>query len=111
MSDITKILGERIRIYRTRKKLSQEKLGEMSDTHDKYIGQLERGEKNATLVVITKIAKALDLPLEVLFENIIVGSTANETAKECYNLFITMSEKEQKVLLELVRKAVEYKRV
>ena len=49
MSDIAKILGQRIRNYRTSKGLSQEKLAELSGCHPTYIGQLERGEKNATV--------------------------------------------------------------
>ena len=49
MSDIAKTIGQRIRNYRTQKGLSQEKLAELSGCHATYIGQLERGEKNATL--------------------------------------------------------------
>ena len=49
MSDIAKIIGQRIRNYRTQKGLSQEKLAELAGCHPTYIGQLERGEKNATL--------------------------------------------------------------
>ena len=110
MSDMAKIIGERIRMYRQRKNLSQDALGEIADTHGKYIGQLERGEKNATLESVAKIAKALDLPFEVLFENIITGETENKTAKECYNLLTAMSEKEQRAMLELMKKAIEYRK-
>ena len=45
MSDIAKIIGQRIRNYRTQKGLSQEKLAELAGCHPTYIGQLERGEK------------------------------------------------------------------
>ena len=49
MSEIAKAVGQRIRNYRTRAGFSQEKLAEMSGCHPTYIGQLERGEKNATI--------------------------------------------------------------
>ena len=49
MSDIAKILGQRIRNHRTAKGLSQERLAELSGCHPTYIGQIERGEKNATI--------------------------------------------------------------
>ena len=49
MSEISKLIGQRIRNYRTQQKLSQEKLAELCGCHPTYIGQVERGEKNATL--------------------------------------------------------------
>ena len=61
MSDIAKIIGQRIRNYRTQKGLSQEKLAELAGCHPTYIGQLERGEKNATLGSVEKIASAMDI--------------------------------------------------
>ena len=68
MGDIAKILGQRIRNYRTEKGLSQEKLAELSGCHHTYVGQLERGEKNATIESIEKIASALKVSLSSLFE-------------------------------------------
>ena len=111
MPDIANIIGERIRMYRTRKKLSQETLGEMADLAGAYIGQLERGEKNATLGSIEKVARALNLPFEVLFENIIGGDTQSEIPRKCYNLLIPLSPKEQKAMLNLIEKAMEYRNV
>ena len=46
---IAKIIGDRIRAYRNQKGWSQEYLAEKADVHHTYIGQLERGEKNATI--------------------------------------------------------------
>lgn len=68
MSEIAKIIGQRVRNYRTEKGLSQEKLAEMSGCHPTYIGQVERGEKNATLESIEKIASAMDVPLSKLLK-------------------------------------------
>ena len=70
MSEISKFIGQRIRNYRTQQKLSQEKLAELSGCHPTYIGQVERGEKNATLESIEKIASALNIPLSRLFEKL-----------------------------------------
>ena len=68
MSDIAKAVGQRIRNYRTKKGLSQEKLAELSGCHPTYIGQLERGEKNATLESIEWITAALGITLSKLFD-------------------------------------------
>ena len=70
MSDIVKAVGQRIRNYRTQKGLSQEKLAELSSCHPTYIGQLERGEKNATLESIERITAALGISLSKLFEKL-----------------------------------------
>lgn len=70
MSEIAKFIGQRIRNYRTQRGLSQEKLAELSGCHPTYIGQVERGEKNATLESIEKIASALNVPLSQLFEKL-----------------------------------------
>jgi transcriptional regulator with XRE-family HTH domain len=70
MSDIAKTIGQRIRNYRTQKGLSQEKLAELSGCHATYIGQLERGEKNATLESIERVTSALGVSLSRLFEKL-----------------------------------------
>lgn len=70
MSDLSKVIGQRIRNYRTEKKLSQENLAELCGCHPTYIGQVERGEKNATLESIEKIASALNISLSTLFEKL-----------------------------------------
>ena len=70
MENIKFIIGQRIRNYRIQKNLSQEQLSELASCHPTYIGQLERGEKNATLESIQKVAQALDIPLSQLFEKI-----------------------------------------
>jgi len=111
MKDIASIVGERIRAYRKNAGLTQEKLAEKADIHHTYVGQLERGEKNATLETIEKVAGALNLPLEVLFEAIVSGETDNAIAKEAYDLITSFSEKEQQTLLDLIKKAVEYKSI
>jgi len=59
--------GKRVRELRLERKLSQEKLAELADLHRTYIGMIERGEKNITLVNIEKIAEALNIKIEDMF--------------------------------------------
>ncbi len=57
--DPRKLLGQQVRDLRLAKGLSQEKLAELADVHRNYIGMIERGQKNAGVVSIVKIAHAL----------------------------------------------------
>lgn len=55
------IFGERVRAVRRNQGLSQEELAAKADLHRTYIGMIERGEKNITLLNILKIARALNV--------------------------------------------------
>ena len=63
MSDITTIVGQRIRTRRQQLGYSQELASEKAGLHPTYIGQVERGEKNLTIKSIEKICIALDYPI------------------------------------------------
>ena len=108
MSDIAKIIGQRIRNYRTQKGLSQEKLAELAGCHPTYIGQLERGEKNATLESVEKIASAMDISLSELFDKLGKSSGDNIAAK-CYDLVASKNEAEQKQLYKMLQEMDKYK--
>lgn len=106
MSEIAKAIGQRIRNYRTQKNLSQEKLAEISGCHPTYIGQLERGEKNATLESIEKISAALQISLSTLFEKVDeISDGSNNIPLECYELISSKTKAEQeqiyKILIEM----------
>ena len=58
--------GKRVRLIRKAQGLSQEDLAERADMHRTYIGMIERGEKNITLLNIHKIANALDITISSL---------------------------------------------
>lgn len=108
MSDIAKIIGQRIRNYRMQKGLSQEKLAELAGCHPTYIGQLERGEKNATLESVEKIASAMDISLSELFDKL-GKSGSNNIAAKCYDLVASKNEAEQKQLYKMLQEMDKYK--
>ena len=62
--------GEKVREERLKRGLSQEELAARAGVHRTYIGMIERGEKNITLINIKKIAKALDLSIDKLLTNL-----------------------------------------
>ena len=67
---INKQLGYRVRYLRTQKGMSIEALALEAEINRNYLGDLERGVRNPTLIILNKIAKALEVDLVVLFEGI-----------------------------------------
>src|ERR1035437_1044083 len=60
-------LGAAIRRARTGVGLSQEALAVDADLDRSYVGGIERGEHNLTVMNVVKIAGALQIPPSVLF--------------------------------------------
>lgn len=79
MSDISKIIGNRIRIIRNDKGLSIEQSAEKADVNTTHLGRIERGKTIPRLDSIEKIVNALEITFEELFRYI---QPATETSKE-----------------------------
>ncbi len=110
MSNIAKLVGHRIRNYRIQQGLSQERLAELAGCHPTYIGQLERGEKNATLESIEKITLALNIPLSKLFEKLGEQSDSRNIPLECYEFLSAKTESEQEQLYRVLMEMDQYKK-
>ncbi len=65
-SQIQRHFGERLRGLRKERGLSQEALALSCDLDRSYIGGVERGERNISLINIYKIADALQIPAQDL---------------------------------------------
>lgn len=52
-------LGEAIRAVRVERQLSQEELGFRTGVHRNYIGGIERGERQPTVMVLARLAAGL----------------------------------------------------
>ena len=76
MSELSRLVGSRIRGFRKMQRLSQGELAEKCGLHPTYIGQLERGEKNATLESIQSICRGLQITMDQLFYGIMPDNTA-----------------------------------
>ncbi|MCL2202031.1 MAG: helix-turn-helix domain-containing protein [Oscillospiraceae bacterium] len=61
-----KELGKRIRAERRRQDLTQEKLAEMADISDSFLGHIERGGRTLSIETLAKLANALNLSIEYI---------------------------------------------
>jgi transcriptional regulator with XRE-family HTH domain len=60
-------LGRALQKARKNHDLSQEQLASHTGVHRNYIGGVERGERSPTVLVVAKLAAALDVTLAELF--------------------------------------------
>jgi transcriptional regulator with XRE-family HTH domain len=67
-ADIRLRFGRRVRALRQERGFSQEAFADAADLDRTYIGGIERGTRNVSLINIERIAKALRVPLTELFE-------------------------------------------
>ncbi len=70
MDKLFQALGLRIRELRTARGWSQEHFAEICGVHRTYMGHLERGEKNASLGSVARVARALEITLSELLRGI-----------------------------------------
>lgn len=70
-NDTIKKLGQKIRIERQKRKMSQEKLAELADLNRNFVGMIERGETNLTVKRLENIANVFDMDIMDLFSFII----------------------------------------
>ncbi len=68
--DVNTQLGMRIRYLRKQKHLSIEDLSLQANINRNYISDLERGKRNPTTKILSKICRVLDCSLEFLFQGI-----------------------------------------
>lgn len=60
---ILRALGEELRERREEKGISQEALAERAGLHRNFVGLLERGQRNVTVLVLQALAGALKVSL------------------------------------------------
>ncbi|MDP5239132.1 helix-turn-helix transcriptional regulator [Uliginosibacterium sp. 31-16] len=62
------VVARNLKALRKARELTQEQLAEKAELHVNYVGGIERGERNATIRNIKKLAKALGVPMSVLVD-------------------------------------------
>jgi transcriptional regulator with XRE-family HTH domain len=65
---LLKEFGIRIKMLRTNQKISQETLSHKTGFHRTYIGMIERGERNISLINIAAFAKVFNISISELLD-------------------------------------------
>ena len=66
--NIKQKLGLKIKELRKLKGLSQEKLANLADIDRTYLPTIEKGERNVSIEVVERLAKALNVTIKDLFD-------------------------------------------
>jgi len=64
---LDEIIGKNIRLERELRRLSRDELAEMMDLTSSHMGLIERGERGATAVTLSKLSRAFDAPIDHFF--------------------------------------------
>ena len=67
--DIKKKFGKKLKQLRTEKGISQESLALSADLDRTYIPSIEKGERNVSITVVEKLAKALNVSITEFFND------------------------------------------
>ena len=102
MNDFNKKLGLKIKKLRERRKLTREKLGEMAEISDRFIYDVETGQKGISAETLYKLSRALNVTSDyLLFE---VEENKNELSyvtEILKNLSPSVLESVEKIILEI----------
>jgi len=99
MKSLRKTFGQRVKVLRQLRNLTQEGLAERTGLSYKFIGEIERGTGNPTIETVEKISQALEVPMARLFAN----------ASEEEESFYLLSREELRILkkaLEILEKVI-----
>lgn len=66
--DIKKKFGFKVKEIRKSKGLSQEKLALKAEIDRTYLPSIEKGERNVSITVVERLAKALDVKISAFFD-------------------------------------------
>jgi transcriptional regulator with XRE-family HTH domain len=68
--EMIKAISTNLKNIRFKKNLTQEQVAEIAGINAKYLGEIERGEKNPTALIISRLSEALQVPIcEILSMN------------------------------------------
>lgn len=100
-------MGQRIKARRLELKLTQERLAELTNLTDTYIGAIERATSKCSLETIVIIAKTLDLDMNYLlfgitYKNIdsLFSQTLDKIPLNKKDLYIKLCDSVARTLLE-----------
>lgn len=104
------LIGSRIRKVRKEKHLTQEKLGEMTNTSLTTISRLELGKQMVSVNMLFEIAEALEVGIEVILQDLMIKKPDEKTDQELYYMLEKMGKEEKEYTKKNMKSFLEYKK-
>lgn len=101
-----KLFGMRIKELRTIRKLSQEQLSKRADISAKYMSRIEMGQHFPSFVILTKLAKALNVEMKDFFEFTHEVQNTKELKEIICKLLKETDEEQLKLAVKVLRALV-----
>jgi transcriptional regulator with XRE-family HTH domain len=98
-----KVFGLNIRNSRLRRNLTQEEVGELAGINPKYLGEIERGEKNPTALVVYKLSRALKVSVSEILTDGDNPRINKKFIKEVERLFDGRRSKDIKKAIKILK--------
>lgn len=101
-----KAIGQRIKIARIKKAITQEAVADIIDVTPAHMSNIETGKTKVSLPTLIAIANALSVSVDTLLcDNVLTSKVVFE--KEAKDLFKDCDEYEVRVLVDLLKSAKE----
>ena len=95
-------LGEKIKIYRLKKKFSQQDLGELAETHQKNISKYEQDLVIPSAVTLKKIADAIEVSTDFLLGGQDSNSIKDTSLLKYFKEIDNMPDNTKQALLKVI---------
>lgn len=94
-------LGKRIKELRKKSSLSQDQVAEQAGISGKYLGEVERGEVNVSVIILSKIALVFGVSMNdiLTFDHL---STREDMESELFKIINTADEKNIQQIYRIV---------
>ena len=95
-------LGLRIKTLREKRGYSQQKLADGAKITQKYLSEVEKGKRNASVEVITMLAATLDMPVEAIWDNR-EEMSKDALVEEIVRMAYLLGDKDAKIAYRMVK--------
>lgn len=96
-----KSVGQNIRVFRLKKKMTQEQLAEKTELSLNYIGMIERGDKIPSLETFIRILNVLEVSADMVLTDVVHGGYAVKDSLLAEKLD-KLSEKDRKRIYDVI---------